>query len=103
MKYLFKRGAVNISDVQGNRGGFLVIFEDTALYTIYDSVGHDDLLRDVAAQKKIDPARVLQNGIRLYFTFIDGGILISGVREIDNDEIETDIQHYGKIIRRAME
>ena len=102
MQYWFSRGEVNVSDTRGNNGGFLVIYGDEALYSIYDSVGHDDLLRDLAARRHIDRSEVLENSIRLFFKFAHGGVVISGVREIDNEMVERDLNRYGRIIRRAL-
>ena len=102
MQYWFARGEVNVSDTRGDSGGFLVIYEDEALYSVYDSVGHDDLLRDLAARRRLEKTDVLENGIRLFFKFAHGGVVISGVREIDNRAVEADLNRYGRIIRRAM-
>lgn len=102
MQYWFGRGEVNVSDTRGNAGGFLVIYGDEALYSIYDSVGHDDLLRDLAARRRLDKTKVLEDGIRLFFKFAHGGVVISGVREIDNAAVEAKLNYYGRIIRRAL-
>ncbi len=102
MKYWFARGKVNISSTRGTLGGFLVIYGDTARYSDYDSVGHDDLLRDIASRNRMEKSHVLDNGIRLFYTYIAGGIVISGVREIDNLRIEKDPGKYARIIRKVL-
>jgi len=103
MQYWFGRGEVHVGDTRGNAGGFLVVYDDEALYSIYDSVGHDDLLRDLAARRRLDKTEVLEKGIRLFFKFAYSGVVISGVREIDNDAVERNLNYYGRIIRRALD
>lgn len=102
MQYWFSRGEVNVSDTRGNAGGFLVVYGEEALYSLYDSVGHDDLLRDLSARYHLDKTEVLERGLRLFFKFAHGGVVISGVREIDNAAVEADLKRYGRIIRRAL-
>jgi len=102
MNYWFAKGKVNVNTTRGNKGGFIVIYEDWAEYSIYDSVGHDDLLSDIAARTQIEKSEVLNKGIRLFFTYTDGGILMSGVREIDNDVILENPAHYAKIIKKKL-
>jgi len=102
MKYWFARGKLNVSSTIGGAGGFLVIYEDTAVYSIYDSVGHDDLLEEIASRYHIDKTKALNDGIRLFFAYAEDGIVISGVREIDNDKIAENPAGYAKIIRKVM-
>ena len=102
MKYWFAKGKINVSSTRGDAGGFLVIYEDTAKYSIYDSVSHDDLLNEIASRYHLDKTRVLNNGIRLFFTYSGDGIIISGVREGDNEKIAEDPAGYAKIIRKEI-
>ncbi|MBI9103712.1 MAG: hypothetical protein JEY99_14955 [Spirochaetales bacterium] len=102
MKYWFAEGKVNVSSTRGDKGGFLVIYEDTAKISTYDSVGHDDLLEELASRYRLDKMEVLNNGIRLFFAYSGEGVLISGVREIDNARIAENPAGYAKIIRKVL-
>ena len=102
MKYWFAEGKVNVSSTRGDKGGFLVIYGGVAKYSIYDSVGHDDLLKDIAAANRFDKTIVLDEGIRLFFAYVNDGVVISGVRAIDNDMIAADPAGYAKIIRTVL-
>ncbi len=102
MKYWFSEGKIDVGKTRGSAGGFLVIFEDTAEYSIYDSVGHDDLLEQIASRNRLDKSKVLNEGIRLFFVFVEDGIVISGVRKIDNDKIMQNPRAYAKIIRKVL-
>lgn len=102
MNYWFAKGQVNVNTTLGSKGGFLVIYDDWAEYSIYDSVGHDDLLSDIAARTHTERSEVLNNGIRLFFAYVEGGILMSGVREIDNEKIIENPAHFAKIIKKKL-
>ncbi|MBI9106395.1 MAG: hypothetical protein JEZ04_06570 [Spirochaetales bacterium] len=102
MKYWFARGQLNVNSTMGDSGGFLVIYEDTATFSIYDSVSHADLLEELASRYHLDKTRVLNGGIRLFFAYSGDGIVISGVREIDNEKIAEDPAEYAKIIRKVL-
>ena len=102
MKYWFAEGKVNVNNTRGSAGGFLVIYGDTAKYSTYDSVGHDDLLKVIASAKRLDPAVVLGHGIRLFFAYVKDGVVISGVRRIDNEKISKNPAAYAKIIRKVL-
>jgi hypothetical protein len=102
MKYWFAEGKINVSDTCSSAGGFLVIYGNTAAYSIYDSVGHDDLLEEIASRNRIDKAEVLGEGIRLFFAYVKEGVVISGVRTIDNEKIASDPVGYAKIIREVL-
>lgn len=102
MKYLFAEGKINVSSTRGDRGGFLVVYENFANYSTYDSVGHDELLEEIAARNRIDKTEVLGDGIRLFFAFTKKGVVISGVRTIDNEIIAADPAGYAKIIRQVL-
>ncbi|HAK46867.1 MAG TPA: hypothetical protein DCO79_13240 [Spirochaeta sp.] len=75
---------------------------NAAEYSIYDSVGHDDLLEEIASRNQLDKTEVLSNGLRLFFAFTRDGVVISGVRAIDNEMIDSDPAGYAKIIRKVM-
>ncbi len=102
VKYWFAEGQVNVSSTRGSRGGFLVVYGDTANFSIYDSVGHDDLLEQIASRNRLDKQQVLTDGIRLFFVYTDDGVAISGVRAIDNEKLSADLPGYAKIIRRVL-
>ena len=102
MKYLYAAGRVNVSDTRGSGGGFLVVYADMARYSIYDCVGHDDLLSDIAAMRSEARSRILSDGIRLFFVYVSEGVLLSGVRQIDDDRISSDPAGYARIIRKVL-
>ena len=102
MKYWFSEGKIDVGKTRGSAGGFLVIYDDTANYSVYDSVGHDELLEAIASRKRLEKSEVLNRGIRLFFAFVRDGIVISGVRKIDNERIAEDPRAYAKIIRKVL-
>ena len=102
MKYWFARGKLNENSTRGDAGGYLVIYEDTAKYSLFDSIGHDDLLEEIASRFHLEKSKVISGGIRLFFVYSGDGIVISGVREIDNDKIAEDPAGYAKIIRKIL-
>ena len=102
MKYWFADGKLNESTTRGSAGGFLVVYGDAAAFSIYDSVGHDDLLEELAARNHLDKAEVLDGGIRLFFVYTADGVVISGVRRIDNERIAADPAGYAGIIRKVL-
>ena len=102
MKYWFAEGKVNVSSTRGTAGGFLVIYGDQANYSIYDSVGHDELLEELASRGRLDKQDALNDGIRLFFAYVKDGVVISGVRRIDNERIESDPAGYARIIRKVL-
>ena len=102
MKYWFADGRFNVSDTRGNAGGYLVIYGDTAKFSIHDTIGHDDLLKGIAVSKALDKSVVLDKGIRLFFVYTKDGVAISGVRRIDNERIASDPAGYARIIRKVL-
>ena len=102
MKYWFADGKLNVSDTRGSSGGFLVIYGEDAAFSIYDSVGHDDLLEELAARTRLEKERVLGDGLRLFFVYVKDGVVLSGVRRIDNERIASDPAGYAKIIRKVL-
>lgn len=102
MKVFFGHGKVGLQDTQGNKGGFMVIYSDQCRYSQSDSVGHDELLEELALQNHWNKEEVHFGGIRLYFTYGDGDVFLSGVREEDNRELEKDLRFYGKVIQKAL-
>ncbi|MDC7227219.1 MAG: hypothetical protein PQJ61_10700 [Spirochaetales bacterium] len=102
MKYWFADGKITLSDTLGGRGGFLVIYGDIARCSLNNSAGHDDLLRGIAVAGRLNKTEVLGNGIRLFFKYVEDGVVISGVRAIDNERIAAEPAHYAKIIRRVL-
>ena len=102
MKYWFAEGKVNSASIRGGAGGYLVIYGNIANYSDFGSTGHDELLEEIAVRNRYEKTEALSKGIRLFFAYVKDGIVISGVRKIDNDKILENPAGYAKIISRVL-
>lgn len=79
-----------------------MIFEGIVKYSDYDSVGHDELLNDIASEIREEKLLVRSQGIRLYYSYSKEGIILSGTREIDNLIFQEQLVLLSKIVKRAL-
>jgi len=102
MKILYGHGKVHLADTEKSQGGLFVIYQDLIKASQSDDTGHDDLLEALAAQYHLDKSTVHFSGIRGYFCYRNGNILVSGVKEADAERLERDLRFYGRILLKAL-
>lgn len=102
MKVFFGYGKVTLQDILMNSGGFMVLYKDQCRLSHSASIGHDELLEELASQCRWNKEEVHFGGIRLYYMYNDGNVYVSGVREDDNRQIEQNLRFYGRIILKTI-
>jgi hypothetical protein len=105
MKYYWGPG--RIQDGKLDRScGRIVIFGDKILSAFNLSMDHNYILRSLAARYRLPKDEVISKAIRLYFRFENyenvERCIVCGVRKIDDEELEKNLQFYGKMIRNTL-
>lgn len=102
MRYFFAPGKIGPNQIRGDSGGVMVIFDGIVKYSDYDSVGHDELLNDIASEIREEKMLVRSQGIRLYYAYTHEGIVLSGTREVDNVLFQEQLMILSKLVKRAL-
>jgi len=96
MKYYY--GWYTKEDLKPNEGR-IVMYGDAIMVAYTPSMDHNYLLRAMASRHKLDKDEVINKAIRLYYAHEGERIVISPVRQIDEDEMEKNWSHYRKLIK----
>lgn len=82
--------------------GRIVIYDRQIEVSVGRSRDHNDLLRGLAAKMLTKKDDVISHGIRLYYKREPGRIVVSPVRQVDDDEFQADWDFNRMIVKKAL-
>lgn len=82
--------------------GRIILYDGYMLFHNGISADHNYLLRAFAARYRYDKNEVINKAIRLYFRKEENRIVISGVRQIDDDDLERQLSAYKLLIENEL-
>ncbi len=101
MKYKHIREYIQ-DDSLDDSCGRIVIFENKIVVSLIKTSDDNSLLQSLASQYKIRKSIVKNNAVKLYFKYDGDDIIISGIRKIDDDLLEKDLEKYLRLIKKKI-
>lgn len=82
--------------------GRIVIYGEAIMVAYSPSMDHNYLLRAMASRYRLNKDEVINKAIRLYYAHEGDRIVISPVRQIDDDMMEADLKFNAKLIKKNL-
>jgi hypothetical protein len=96
VRYLFKEGAIQDGELKDC--GRIIAHDGRILVSYNNRNDHNDLLRAFASRYQMNRDEVINEAVRLYFRIDGQNVIVTGVRQIDNEKLKLGLGEYGKLI-----
>jgi len=101
MKYHHKPGYIH-DNCLDNSCGRIVIYQNKIIVSFMKTADHNYLLHSLISQYKLKKREVSSNALQLYFKYEDDNIILSGVRDLDDEILEKDFEEYLRLIKKKI-
>jgi hypothetical protein len=101
MEVVFKSGYTK-DGYLSNQSGRIILYEDYALVSNGPSMDHNNLLRAFASRFRFPKDEIISNAVRLYYTKVNGTMVVSECRQIDYDMFQARFKANLDLIRRQL-
>lgn len=100
MKYLY--GLYTKDGTLKSNEGRIVIYDGQIMIAYSTTMDHNYLLRAMASRYRMNKDEVISKAIRLYYAHEGDTIIISPVRQIDDDLLNKHREYYAKLIKQEL-
>lgn len=99
MKFYWAPGVIQ-DGMLDDSCGRIVLYDGGIVIGYSRGADHNYLLRSLASRYQFPVNDVIHSAVRLYFKYEPEGILLSGVRGVDNEAFESQKRYYANLIKR---